>query len=185
MPYTVYYTVCPETIPDHIANDCAGSLEHGRVRSVGFVHVSYLPTIQADPTDEALWITGIENKQIIIIPETTGTYDGGTPVDGPGFGDLESTIAGYNHVVTYQDPNFKDNAAFYNAIKTSRSWVPAIRLETTTMLFDKPATIVPQAPVTDDVNSVVTFNVELRISQPDIPEPFDTPPGVFIPFALA
>jgi hypothetical protein len=113
-----------------------------------------------------------------------GTYDGGTPVEAPGYGDLENTISGYRHVVQYKDPNFKQNAEFYNAIKRSRSWVPAIRLETQTLLFEKPATIIPKAPVTEDLNSDVVFDVELRISQPDIPVPFDTPPDIFIPFAL-
>lgn len=183
MPYPVYYASCAEKLPDHIANSCADSMEHGRVRSVAFVHISYLDDLIVDPEDEALWVAGITEKMIIIIPETTGTYDGGTPVDGPGYGDLETSLAGYRHVVTYKDPNFKANCEFYNVIKHSRSWVPAIRLETQTLLFDKPAVIIPKAPVTEDLNADVVFDVELRISQPDLPCPFNTPPDVFIPFA--
>jgi hypothetical protein len=183
MPYPVYYPICAEQIPDHIADNCPGAIEHARARSVGFVHTSYLDVLKLDPTDEATWVAGIDEKQIIIIPDTTGTYDGGTPVDGPGYGDLETSLAGYRHVVNYKDPNYRENVDFYNAIKYSRSWVPAIRLETQTILFDKPAVIIPKTPVTENLTDDVVVDVELRISQPDLPVPFDTPPGVFIPYA--
>jgi len=184
MPYQVYYPVCTTTLPDHISNSCADSMEHGRVRSVAFVHVSYLAALQVDPTDYAIWQTGILDKLIIIIPETTGTYDGGTPVEGPGYGDLAVSLAGYDHVIAYSDPNFKQNAEFYNAIKYSREWVPVIRLETTALLFDVAGQILPKAPVTEALTDDVVWAVEVKVSQPNIPVPFIYPPDIFIPFAL-
>lgn len=160
-------------------------MEHARVRSAGFVKKSYLAALQADPTDPSLWVTGINNRDIIIIPEVSGTYDGGAPVEGPGYGDQTSSFAGYNHTLNFKDPNYKQNAAFWNAIKYSREWVPVWRTETQTSIADVAAQIIPKAPVSENLTDDVVWDVEVKFTQPDIPVPFDTPEGIFIQFALA
>lgn len=182
MAYTIYYGGCAEDQPDHIVDPCGTEREHGRVRSVAFIHDSYLATLLASPDNPTTWQTGILDKLIWILPQTAGTYDGGTPVYAPGYGDQKEVLAGYDHVVTYRDPDFKGNASFYNAIKQSRQWYLAINTETQTQIFESSATIAPKAPVQDDLTSEVVWEVEVRISQPDFPEPFDTPPGIFEAF---
>lgn len=186
MPFTVYYGACATASqPDYYAPFCEADNppEKGRIRSFAFIAKDYLATLQADPTDSAIWVTGILDKKIIIIPTIAGDYDGGSPVTGPGYGDTKETTVGYDHVITYRDPNYKLNAAFYNAIKYGRNWVPAWRTETQTHIADNAAQIIPKAPISEDLASDVAWNVEVRFSQPDLPIPFDTPAEVFIPFA--
>lgn len=182
MSYPIYYATCTTAVPDHLVDAC-GEQELGRVRSVAYVRSTYLDALLVDPTDAALWETGILNKDIIIIPATQGSYDGGTPVEVPGYGSQEVALAGYRHVINYKDPDFKLNAEFYNGIKQTREWYIAINTSTQTMLFSQGvATIFPKAPVQDDLNSEVVWDVEVRVSQPDIPVPFDTPPNIFEAF---
>lgn len=179
-----YYPGCEDELPDHIVDDCPGSKEHARVRSIAFIHTSYLATLLAGQETPSVWVTGINDRKIIIIPQVSGQYDGGEPVEGPGYGDQESSLAGYKHTIGYKDPNYKQNAAFYNAIKFSRDWVPAWRTETQTQIADVPAQIIPKAPITDQLTDEVVWDVQVKFTQPDIPVPFDTPADIFIPFAL-
>jgi len=182
MSYPIYYNSCPDDLPDHLVEDCPVT-EHGRVRSVAFIRSSYLYALLVDPTDSALWQTGILNKDIIIIPATSGAYDGGTTVEGPGYGNQETAIVGAKHVVNYKDPDYKINAEFYNAMKYMRQWHFAFVTETLTHIFESGiATVLPKAPVQDDMNSEVVWEVEVRVSQPDSPVPIDTPAGVFESF---
>lgn len=181
MSFSVYYPQsCDQAVPDHVCVGCpSDDVEHGRIRGLAFIDKDYLPTLIADPTDATKWTAGIVDKKIIIIPEVSGSYDGGSPVEGPGYGDEVSRLIGYNFTLNYKDPSYKENAAFYNAMKYSKRHVIAFRTETQTHLAEKPVRVTPKNPVTDDITAEVVWDVEAKWSQADIPAPFDTPDGVF------
>jgi hypothetical protein len=178
---TIYYPQgCDVQVPDHICDGCTGDdVEHGRVRSVGFIALGYLATILADPTDAALWTTGITNKKVIIIPEVSGTYDGGSPVYGPGYGDEVERLIGYNYTLNFKDPNYKANAAFYNALKNSKGYAIVYRTESQIHISSKTVKVTPKNPVTDDITSEVVWDNECKWTQADLMAPVDTPVGVF------
>ena len=52
--------------------------EFGRIRSVALVHSSYKATLEANPTNETLWTTGVDQGKVYAIYKTQGSYDGGT-----------------------------------------------------------------------------------------------------------
>lgn len=176
MAYPVYYPAgCGAEIGDHYCNDCEAP-EGGRVRSVAFIRNDFEFN---DPTNPNEWIAGIQAKAIIIIPKVNGTYDGGSEIETPGYGDQATQLTGYNHVLTYNDPNYKFNADFYNAIKRSSNYRLAYRTETQVHLNQNTVSIVPKNPVTDDPASRVVWNVLVKWAEADSPVPYDMPAGVF------
>jgi hypothetical protein len=179
MPYAVYYpSGCAASVPDHYCNPCE-TPEHGRVRSVAFIASDFEFTNPSDPNE---WEDGVANKKIIIIPETNGSFDGGSEVETPGYGDQQTKLVGYNFQLTYNDPNYKLNADFYNAIKLSRSYRLAYRTETLVHLTENTVSVVPKNPVTEDLTSEVVWNVLVKWSEGNLPVPYAVPPGVFTCF---
>lgn len=180
LKYSIYYPGdCAVSVPDHICNECE-EVENGRVRSVAFIKTSFVFT---DPTNPVEWRNGIENKDIIIVPQVLGSYNGGDPQEGTGYGDLSTRLTGYNHELTFRDPNYKLNGAFYNALKHSRLFRIAWRTSTQTHISDNPVSVFPQNPVTETLTDQVDWNVIARWQQADLSEPFDTPAGIFDCFA--
>lgn len=184
----VYYPQCAdEDLPDYIPDICPDDEdpEHGRIRSVAFIHKDFIATLKATPT-ETTWKNGITSKKIIIIPKVTGAYDGGSAVMGQGYGDQTEKVTGYNNSLTFKDPTFKKNSAFYNALIKSSPWHIAFRTETQTQISDNPVQVIPKNPITDSLTDEVVFDVECKWSQALMTVPFDTPLGVFEPsFLLA
>lgn len=179
---SIYYpTGCNTAVPDHFCDPCEAT-EHGRVRSVAFIKKSFS---FSDPTNPTEWTAGIDSKDIIIIPEVLGSFDGGAPVESSGYGDQQSKLTGYNLSLQFKDPNYKENADFYNAIKFSREYKVAYRTETQTHISTNTVSVLPKNPVAEDLTSEVVWDVEAKFSQGDLPEPFNTPAGVFECFAYS
>lgn len=179
MSYSVY-NPCEGDIVDPVCDPCLDEIEHGRVRGVALVHKNYVASLKADPDNATLWTDGITDKSIYIIPETQGTFDGGSPVEVPGYGDQQSKIVGFNYSAAFKDPSFKNNTAFYNSIKNSGNFHFAWRTENLTRLSNKPVVLIPKSPVAEDLSSEVVWDVEVKWFEKDQPVPFDTPAGVFV-----
>lgn len=179
MAYGIYYpSGCDTAVPDHYCNPCE-TPEHGRVRSVAFIANDFEFT---DPSNPVEWQDGIDDKKIIIIPETNGSFDGGSEVETPGYGDQQTKLVGYNFQLTYNDPNYKLNADFYNAIKNSRGFRLAYRTESLVHLTQNSVSVVPKNPVAEDLTSEVVWNVLVKWSEGDLPIPYNVPAGIFACF---
>lgn len=179
MAYSVYYPAgCQAATGDHYCNPC-DALEHGRVRSVAFIASDFAFT---DPTSPTEWRNGILAKKIIVISDVNGTFDGGSEVEAPGYGDQATKLTGYNFQAVYNDPNYRLNADFYNAIKRSSNWKFAYRTEGLVHLSDTNVSVIPKNPVTDDLASEVVWNVTVKWSDGDLPIPYAVPTGIFTCF---
>lgn len=180
MAYPIYYpSTCESEIPSHYCNPCP-TPEHGRIRSVAFIAKDFAFT---DPSDPNEWTTGITNKDIIVIPQVNGTFDGGSEVEVPGYGDQQTKLTGFNYQLTYNDPDYKHNCDFYNAIKWSRNYKMAYRTETQVHLVDVGVQVIPKNPVTEETTSEVVWNVLVKWSSGETPCPYDAPPAIFDCFA--
>lgn len=180
--YNIYYDdSCDADIPDHICTNC-DDIEHGRVRSIAFIKEGFSFD---DPTDPTEWTNGITSKQIIIIPKVNGTFDGGAEVESDGYGDQQTRLVGYNFTLNFKDPNYKQNAAFYNAIKRSRTWKVAFRTETQTHFSNVVVEVIPKNPVTANTTDEVVWDVTVKWSDGDLPVPFDATLGTFQCFDYA
>lgn len=171
-----YPTDCDDADPIHECSDCTDP-ELGRIRGIAFIKKDY--TI-ADPTSVDDWNTGIESGDIIIVPMTRGTFDGGTPKEGPGYGDQATKYIGTDYSLTFFDPDYITNRDFYNTIKLYQNWKVAYKTETQVHLTDKVCQVLPKAPVADDITSEVVWEVMVKWSSQNEPTPYTAPAGVFI-----
>lgn len=174
--YNIYYpSGCDTEIGDHLCNDCEDA-EHARVRSIAFVKKT---KVFADISNPVEWQAAIAAKDVIVIPKVRGTFDGGSETEGPGYGDQETKLLGYNFVLTYQDPNYKQNASFYNALKRSSNYYLVYRTETQVHSSDVAVQVIPKNPVTEPTTDEVTWAVTVKWSNSDVPTPHDEPAGIF------
>lgn len=173
---------CVDEIIDPVCDPCLDNVEHGRIRGIAYIHKSYKPTLEekmealktalasgnandittAKSELNTAWTDGISAKSIFVIPETIGTFDGGQPVEGSGYGDSESRLVGYSFVLSYKDPSLEGNEPFYNTISRSNGWYVISRTESLTRISNNPVTIIPKSAVTDDTNSEVVWDVEVK-----------------------
>lgn len=178
MPALIYS--CDNEIIDPQQDPCLTEMEHGRIRSVAYVHSSIVDLIKASPTNKQAWDAQIAQGKIYIIPEVIGSYDGGAAVEAPGYGDEATRTTGYNFSANFRDPNYKGNCGFYNTIKKSKNWHLAFRTENLTRITDKPVSIQPKDPITEDLTAEVVWDVTNKWTQTDHSCPFTTPEGVFV-----
>lgn len=175
---SVYYpsgNCGPGEIPQYTCTPC-GDYEYSRIRSMAFVKTSFSFTDPSDPTE---WNTALAAGDAIVLYAVSGSYDGGSTTESPGFGDQETINAGTTHVITYRDPNVADNCDFYNAIKYSSQYTAWFKTSSKIWSADAPVTITPKAPVTDDIKAVMAYEVTVKWSNPDMPCPYDIPDGIF------
>lgn len=173
---SVYYpTGCDALVPDHYCDTCE-AVENGRVSSVAFIKQTFA---FVDPTDPTEWQAGFAAGDIILIPFTRGTFDGGSEIESAGYGRQATRLNGYNFQAQYQDPNYRQNCNFYNALKNSRQYKFAYATSTQIHLTDSVVSVIPKNPVTDDTTSDVVWDVLVKWSGLDLPCPFDQPAGIF------
>lgn len=147
----------------HVCDPC--NRELGRVRGVILFDGSYdIPTLieklkTAPEEAEQLFETAVESGAAHLISETTGTYDGGSPQTGDGYGDEETRLLGYLYTLGFKDPSYnEENKQFWEKAEKSH-WYVAWRTETLLRFADKPAGIQAIDPVEQDLTSAVAWNV--------------------------
>lgn len=155
----------------HVCHDCPGERvrEFARVRRSGFIKEDYLPTIVANPLTLASWEAGVAAGKIIILPETSGSYDPGDPKELKGFGERKSSYGPRSMKLLINDPDYYDNYHFYNEISDRTDLVPFFITSSLLHLFDKPATIKAKDPVADDLEEEVFWQVECDIVSQNLP----------------
>lgn len=147
----------------HTCDPCEREL--GRIRGVCLVDGSFdftalidaLKGSQASAAQE-LFEQAIENGNIHLISETTGTYDGGSPQTGDGYGDEETRLLGYLHTLNFKDPSYAGNREFYANVEKEH-WKLIWRTETLLHFVDSPAAIQAIAPIEQDLTSAVVWNI--------------------------
>lgn len=181
----LYYpgTNCDNEVPDHVCNPCEDA-EKGRIRDAAFINKSIIDTIRANPADTAAWQDGIATGLIKIIPEITGTSNGGDKVTGPGYGDRKERVTGRDYVVAFKDPNYKNNCEFYTELEKSSSWHFAYKTETLLHISDKKVTTFAKNPTEEGVDTDVVWDVEVAWTQRSPVCPVDAPEDIFDCFSI-
>lgn len=172
-----YPTNCDDVIT-HYCDECDDP-ELGRIRGIAFIKKDFAFT---DPTSYTQWFNGIAAGDIIIVPFTRGSFDGGTPKEGPGYGDQATKYFGTDYQLTYFDPNYATNRDFYNSIKLYQNYKIAYKTETLVHITDKVCQVLPKAPVADDITSEVVWEVLVKWSSQNEPDSHTCPDGIFVCF---
>lgn len=178
----IYYPAgCEVEVPDHICETCTEA-ESGRIRSAGFIKTSFN---FADPSNPVEWRAGINNRSIVLIDGVIGSFDGGTEVEGPGYGSQATKLLGYDFTANFRDPNYKQNAAYYNALKNSKAYKFFYVTESLVHITNNAVGVIPKNPVAEDLTSDVVWDVTVKWSDKDLPEPYDKPDKIFECFTVA
>lgn len=162
-------------LPDYSCNDCP-ELEFGRVSSFAFIKSSFS---FIDPSNAVEWTNGINNRDIIVIGKTQGSFDGGTPQELAGYGRAEFTYGQSSFVLNFRDPNYKSNCDFYNTAKSLSSYKGAYVTSSQVHLIENPISISLKNPVADDLKSHVVWDVTIKWADYDVPCPYNAPAGIF------
>jgi hypothetical protein len=160
----IVYKTCGEgIIPEHLCNACI-EVEQGGVRGVAFILSDYIPRdenglIDGDSVESlAWWNTGITTGKIIVIPKTSGTFDGGAAVTGQGYGDVKEIVTGKTFTLVMNDPDHKENEPFYSSIANAPgTYHIAWRTGSELRISDKPVNIDPVDNTEEDINSAVRW----------------------------
>jgi hypothetical protein len=168
------YNSCDTQLPDHFCDPCPDNREYGRIRSAGFINKTYLATlIAADPTLAASWQDGIDAGEIIVIPETSGTYDPGDPKELKGYGDRKNSNGPRDQQLSFFDPNYYDNYQFWNTIADATQYIPFYRTSSLVHIADVPASIYAKDPVEDDLEAEVSWNAIVKWQSRNLPTKHD------------
>lgn len=174
-----YYPSCENVVVAHNCDPCTEP-EFGRLRSAAFVREDYLDTLLADIDNPAVWAAGQnDDLKVIVIPKTHGEVPAATEIVLPGYGDVLEEVISFDRTATFFDPNYVDNCDFYNAMQRARNYHFVYRTSTKLHVTQIPATIIPKAPVADDIGTRVEWNVLVKWRNLDAPCPYPVPEGIF------
>jgi len=167
----VYKNCGGDAIPAHLCNPCIET-EAGGVRGAAYIQESYIPRDENEVIDGSIvetlewWNTGITTGKIIVIPKTRGTFDGGSPITGSGYGDVAEIVTGKTFTLVVNDPDHKENEAFYAALgNATGSYNVAWRTNTELRISDKTVNIDAVDNTEEDVNSKVEWTATVTWSQ--------------------
>lgn len=178
---SVYYSTECDNIGQHLPS-CCGNDELGRIRSIAFVHKS---KTFADITSASEWQAAIAAGTVFVIPNTQGSY---TPSEktGTGFGHVATKMMGYEHKISYKDPDYNaNNITWYNLLKRSNNYNVYFCTETLGHLSGKQVCVIPKNPVPDDINGKMTIDVDVVWSEEDLLVPHAVPSEIFDCFLTA
>ena len=124
--------------------------ENGNVRSLVLIRKG---TAIAFPLVKFDWELQVGLGNIFIMPETRGSFDGGTPKYITGYGSVKEKKVGDDYVLSVKDPNYVDNVAFYQEAE-KHLWNIAYLSETQLNYVAQDVTITAKAPIEEDLETV-------------------------------
>ncbi len=169
----IYYPSCAG-IPDPSCSDCP-TKELGRVRSIFLKRTDYK---FLDITNPLEWVAAINARNVYVFPYTKGSLEIVENMQD-GFGNVDQDLMSYSFTLNAMDPQFPNNCDFWNAIKHNNNYQVGYRTETKIYMSDVGATIIPKAPIADDLKSRVVWNITFKFIQEDIPCPKAIPNEIF------
>lgn len=146
--------------------------ELGRVRSLVLIKKG---TAIKLPFEAEEWRNAIESGQIVIIPKTVGSFDGGTPKVGDGYGDEQERKLGDDYILSVKDPNYKDNKDFWQAAE-GEVWNIAFRSETMLHYVKADCKLTAKAPIEEGLDTRVVWNIEVKWFSSTKPEASEVEP---------
>ena len=141
----------------YTCNPCPDG-EGGRIRSLVLVKKGTEISI---PIDAEEWEADIVAGNIIILPEVRGSFDGGTPRMVAGYGSNTEIKVGDDYVLNVSDPAYADNAVFWEESER-HTWNICYVSEKVLVYVPAEVQLMAKAPIDEDLNAVVDWDIELR-----------------------
>lgn len=149
----------------HVCNPC-NDKEGGRVRGMCYVNTGFdlaplKAALKAGTGAKTIFAAAIESGDIHIIPETTGTYNGGEPTYGAGYGDESQRLTSRNHQLEISDPSYAENEEFYTELEKDQ-WIPMWRGDKLLHIGSKPASVVATDPIEEGLDTDVVWKASIN-----------------------
>lgn len=174
------YKTCENAVFDkaYYSDPCRAS-EGGNVRSLVLIRKGTDITF---PLDRAEWIEQVELGNIFIMSETRGVFDGGTEKTIQGYGKEKERVVGFDYTLQFKDPNYRLNGKFYEAAEKP-IWNVAYLSETQLHYVNSDCQLSARAPIEEDMDSDVAWNVEVKWTAKDKPvmSAYSTIDDLFLP----
>lgn len=181
MAYSDYYGCEEVALDPHYNANCGTSYdpEYARIRKGAWVHKDYFANLMTDPTDATLWTAGIDAGKIILLNELTGSYDGGTPKTGTGWGDAKESTLGYDCTATLKDRVYKENYMHYKTLAGTTSWHLAFVTETQVHISGAPVNASSKNAISENVDDTIFWETTVKWFEQFTPAPHTMPAGIF------
>src|SRR6188768_1290263 len=103
--------ICEVEVDDFVPLDCG--LELGGIVGLGLIHSNESPTT-AELEDPAFWEAAFDDspQRYWNIPDTRGSYPGGTPTEEEGYGKNSTRRTGADHEATVETEGIRANRDF-------------------------------------------------------------------------
>lgn len=155
-----------ETTPIlHTCNPC-NDKEGGRVRGIMYIRSGFDLTplkaaLKAGTGAAAIFEAAVIAGNIHVVPETTGTYNGGEPEYGAGYGEESQRLTNRNHEISVKDPSYDGNSDFYTRIEKEH-WIVGWKGDKLLHFGTKPASVVATDPTEEGLETDVTWNATIN-----------------------
>ena len=171
------YKDCTESEDLHYTCDPCNETEGGGVRSLCLIKKG--TTLQNPLTKIGLQALIAQNK-LWVMPETRGTFDGGTPKMAVGYGDKKERQIGSDYVLQVKDPVYSENAVFWGQVENIQDWNIAFRTETQLAVVYDDTMITTKDNVEEGLDTELVWNIECKWFSKSKPVLIAYPKGLFL-----
>lgn len=174
-----YAAGCDEALGTHFCDPCPEQ-EGARVSSV-IVSDDFDMT---DPEELAEYQAAIQAGTMRLIPDVRGSFDGGTPEYGKGYGRVSEVYKRSKFKLTFFDPNLKQNWSFYDGLKRARDKRIYFVTETLIWIATVPASWFAKPVITEETTDIIDWQVDVTWDAGSCPRPYDLPDGLIDCFTV-
>lgn len=169
---------CEEEVPDFIPLDCG--LELGGIVGVGLIHSSESPT-NNELESASFWEDKFDEspQRYWNLPDTRGSYPGGTPTEEEGYGRNSIRRTGADHEATVEVEGVEANRDFMDKVNKRKKWHVVFILNGGLMLYARDVSIWAKVVVDQSIKTSVRWNLSFKWSSFDVPVVLTAPEDIF------
>lgn len=169
---------CEEDVDDFIPLDCG--LELGGIVGVGLIYSTEEPTTTQlqNPT---FWEDqfDVSPQRYWNIPDTRGSYPGGTPTEEDGYGKNSIRRTGADHEATVEVEGIELNRDFFDGVNKRKKWHVVFVMNSGLMLYVRDVSIWAKIVVDQNIKTAARWNMSFKWSSFDLPVVLTEPEGIF------
>lgn len=147
--------------------------------------ITYIAIIGTNATitdygDSSQWLSDLNAGRIVLIKDTKGNFDGGTPTLSPGYGEQLERTTGIKHKISAMVRYVSENWEFINNLNKNIpnkgiAFVSGNGATKELNVVKVACNFSTKNPVTDDLSTEKESGIEISWSSIDLPQPFAYP----------
>lgn len=169
--------ICDPEEEVFVAQDCG--IDLAGIIGWGLIHYTEEPT-KTELENPTFWEgkLGGSPQRYWNIPGTRGSYPGGTPTEGPGYGRKSVRRTGADHEVTLQVEGL-DNRDFFDFVNNVENWHVVLITNGGRMLYERNVSVWVSLVLEEDIKAAAKWQASLKWSNRALPMIYAEPAGIF------